>query len=701
MEVKIFSFSTFKTIKAGTFTDILIIGAALFLGMWQLVLFQNMMKWDIINLNLPWRYFISECIKYQTLPLWNPFITNGFPQTGDPMTWYPVSWIISMLFGSDLATIQYEYVLHLFVAGVGAYYFGKVMHLNRLACLFLGITFMFSGLFISNAQHLGWVVSGAWFPFSIAALLEYCRKQKMVNGLAFVLTNYFILSGGYPGFFIISNYIFLVVVLFALVDKFKRRDPRLSGFILGISGLIVAFVLLSAVVLVSSFELSGYLTRVDKFSIAYVNRFPLPIQGLLTFLFPFASTGHTNFFGSDFSLVNCYIGVIALIFLIFRLLKGNLQTWMVFLTGLFFLLTAISAVFPFRTWLYYLPFFNIFRFPALFRFFGYSFFIFLAAEGLHHFIGHQEKRPFLIAWFPVFILIAGFFLATAIRIQHWDLRLLFSTAHDTEFKDLVFRERIAFQALIQLVILSLLLAGISRLNGNATGKFIVLLVAVDIIISVQLNMKHTVIYDQDPRLAQRELKNLPKGFPKPDLRDTLSRVNEYSNPAVSNLSVNMNIFYKRPTPGGYTPYSLKSTAFYEKDKNYRAILKNPLLFLAGTSGRNNTIDTNSIDPLSYKKLEIVRFNPNSMVVRVQTEKKQLLTYLQNYYPGWHAVVNQQEQDIRITNGCFMSVWVGPGVSTVTFEYNPAYIKWSFYISLTTFVLITMAIIILLFRDKTA
>jgi uncharacterized membrane protein YfhO len=120
-----------------------------------------------------------------------------------------------------------------------------------------------------------------------------------------------------------------------------------------------------------------------------------------------------------------------------------------------------------------------------------------------------------------------------------------------------------------------------------------------------------------------------------------------------------------------------------------------LLFLADQCDKSNIIETKQIDTLSNKRLVVLSFNPNVVVVRVHTGKRQLLTYLQNYYPGWQVTVNNTGQELLRTNGCFMSVWVDPGVSNVRFEYNPRYIKMGFYVSLVTFFGVVSAIIVLL------
>ena len=69
--------------KWPTFPDIIAIMLVLIIGMWQIAFSKGMMKWDIIDINLPWRYFTSECLRNGILPLWNPYITTGFrrPET--------------------------------------------------------------------------------------------------------------------------------------------------------------------------------------------------------------------------------------------------------------------------------------------------------------------------------------------------------------------------------------------------------------------------------------------------------------------------------------------------------------------------------------------------------------------------------------------------------------------------------------------
>ncbi len=106
------------------------------------------MFWDIVLMNLPWRYHLSECINNGVLPLWNPYMNNGFPQMGHYETWYPISWLFSFVFEYNLKVLQFEYLFNLFIAGVGFYKLSSLFNLSKPIRLSGAITYMLCGLFI-------------------------------------------------------------------------------------------------------------------------------------------------------------------------------------------------------------------------------------------------------------------------------------------------------------------------------------------------------------------------------------------------------------------------------------------------------------------------------------------------------------------------------------------------------------------------
>lgn len=669
------------------------------LGMWQITLFLNIMKWDIIDINLPWRYFVSECINNKTLPLWNPYINCGFPQTADPMTWYPLSWLIGFVFGNDLVSLQYEYLFHILIGSFGIYKFGELLNFNRETKLIIAVSFMFSGLFISNAQHFGWIVSAAWFPFIIYHYILFCRNLNISNGLIFILFLFFQLSGGYLGFFIITAYILLGVFLYFLFISFKEKNR--TKYVISNIGIATIFILLSSVVLISSYEIGPYTTRYSQLTVDYALSNHLPLKGLLSFIFPFATVINGEYWGTDPSIINCYIGIIPLVFLIYSLVSiKDKKLFAIFFIGLFLLGTALADIFPFRRWLYYLPFMNIFRFPTIFRFFAYFAFIITSGIGIHHFIKESKKENLLRT--IIFILLgilSIFFIYNAFYIEKWQFKALLLFDFKSFLTSASIHDRIFLQAFISISILITLLIFLKKNKGKLRTSILIGLVILDMIIATQLNIYHTVIAFKNPKPTQQAINKLPEGFPLPDMNEKIIDINDLTTPPIPFLWRSLNIFHKKTSYTGYSPYYFSSMNKCETEGLFHSVIKNPLFYLSDSINSDFLIDSLSIDSAFFNKIQIVSFNPNQVDLVVKSDRKQLLTFVQNHYPGWRVSINNSEQELIKSNYTFMSVWIEKGVSNVTFEYKPKRILIAFYISSIVLYLLLISIVITLLNFK--
>jgi hypothetical protein len=661
-----------------TFKDYLLILIICFFGFWQLSLFQNIMKWDILDINLPWRYFVSECLQNNTLPLWNPFINCGFPQHADPMTWYPISWLIGYLFGNDLLTLQYEFLFHIFIGGIGAYKIGELYKLNRQTKLILSISFMFSGLFISNAQHFGWIISAAWFPLIIYQYVLFCRNLNLKNGAIFILFLFFLLSGGYPGFFITTVYILFALFVYYLVSYIKEK--WCVKFILFNLIIAVVFVLLSAVVLISSFELAPHLTRYNQLSIDYVIQGYLPLKALMSFILPYATATNPEYWGTDSSLINSYFGIITLIFLVYSLITiKSKKVRIIFFIGVFFLLTAMAGIFPFRKWIYYLPFMDVFRFPVIFRFFAYFSFIVVAGFGIHSFIKEVRNEKLLRSIIMVFIgILLVFFIFNAFYIEKWKFKSLLFLDFKTFLDSATVNDRIFLQAFISIGLLVVFLFAIKKIKVR---RFLLIgLIAIDMIIATQLNIYHTIVSFDSPKPTQLAINNLPKGFLLPSINEKIMDIKGANTIPIPFLWRNLDIFHKKTSFTGYTPYHFLSKEKCETKGLFHSVIKNPLFYLADDINSNLIIDSLSIDTLSSKKIQITNFNPNRVELIVKNNSTQLLTFVQNYYKGWKVYINKKEGKLIQSNYTFMSVWLPKGENQIVLEYKPKNILNAFYMS---------------------
>jgi len=307
-------------------------------------------------------------------------------------------------------------------------------------------------------------------------------------------------------------------------------------------------------------------------------------------------------------------------------------------------------------------------------------------------MSNKKDKIILYTLIGLTLIIMGFFIYNSFFIEKWKFKELLFLKFNGFYNSATINERIFLQAAILLSLISLLYYSFLK-HSSKVFFYIILVVAItDMILSVQLNTYYTVIDGKDPKPIQNALMNLPKGFPKPDLHQKIIDNTESSNTPIPYLWRNMNIYYKRPTFDGYTPYFLKTTLTSQKTGNYIPALNNPLVFLADSLNTENIIDPNFYDTLSFKKIEILEFSPNMIEIKIKTDKKQLLTYLQNSYPGWRVSVNNTQSKIIVSNFTFMSTWIDAGESIVKFEYRPTNIIWAYYISLGTFLIILSAIL---------
>ncbi|MEN8121931.1 MAG: YfhO family protein [Bacteroidota bacterium] len=691
-------------IKRNYFLDYLILLFILFAGMFPLFCGFAVMKWDIMDIYLPWKYFITEALKNGVLPLWNPFMNCGFAQQGDPGTWYPVSWLIGLVFQKyNITAVHLEYLLHLYIASIGMYLFGILKKFSRTARLILAVSYMFSGFFISNAQHLGWLVSAAWFPYVIYYFSLLQKKQDFTLSLKFAFVLFLMLSGGYPGIFISTIYILLVYYLFFVGRVLKERKYKeFQKFSKGLLISVIAFLVFSAVILISSFELAQHITRgnglgYDNFGGILTGS--LPIKALVSLIYPFAvGFKDTTYWGADFALINIYFGIGILILLIFINFQKNVQKNVRIYTfaGIFFLMIAMPQIFPLRKLLMFLPYMDMFRFSSLFRIYAIFFFLIASGYAIDKIILNRQVRleyfRFLLYVIPIFTIINGVLL---FMMERWKFLKLFTEGwlYFNNIADV--DERIFFQGGITIVLLVLLAFFIrqKQLQNTFFKRLVFVVFVLDILISVQLNLYATVVSKFHVKEINKSFEKTPDDYPFPSLKTNMDQITDQK--MVHNIPYiwkNMAIYQKKPSSDGVNPYSFTTMDKALKNNNYDALINHPVLFFASRINNNNTVDTNSIDKKSYQNLKIIDFNNNKLKVKVSTDTVKQLVFLQNYYPGWQATIDNQKQPILKVNNTFMAIKIPKGKHKITFNFYPKRVVYAAYISIASWLIFMVFLI---------
>lgn len=203
----------------------------------------------------------AEALRDGVLPLWNPYMSSGFPVAGDFVSnfWNPHATIPVWLFGG-VNGYKISAFLAFVVAGMGQWAFGRVLGLRAPLRLWSALLFMLSGG-LALYWHLGWhqlLIGASWFPACFAALIWALRSHRRRPLPLAALAIFMVLSsaGGYFFLYLGTTLTLLTLLLVALAPRAQRWVRlRRAGAIAGMA------LSLSAVVIVPGFDVYRHTTR--------------------------------------------------------------------------------------------------------------------------------------------------------------------------------------------------------------------------------------------------------------------------------------------------------------------------------------------------------------------------------------------------------------------------------------------------------
>lgn len=699
--------------KKETFWDYLFLFLLLIGSLWQIIFFRATMKWDIMDITLPWNYYITECLANGELPLWNPFLNGGFAQMGINDTWNPITWLIGWLFGYDPVVIQFQYLAHLLFSGIGFYHLGKYFGWSRTTRLLTASSFMLSGFMIGNAQHLGWTIGASWLPWIFLWYKKWENNPSILTSITLATITALMFLGSYPGIFVGAVYVLLALFVFRMIQVLQKRDFSFFKKIMGsafLSG--VVFLMLTLVAWVSMLRLSEYINRGDSFSLESALSGSLPFEAVITFLFPFAAVSNMVMWGNDWTLVNCYWGLLPFCFLIFSFSKSLFDrqgenifkpTRWYLIGGILFFAIAMGNDLPLRTWMYeFVPLMDIFRLPTYFRIFGIFFFLIASGFSINFFLEKKIWKRLYKKTLAAAVVILVIILWAKKNASIYGQALIerngsFELSADAQFYNNVFT-----QGALHFMLLTLLSIGLIFLKKSHLKKVLLLSVAcIDLFFATQFNVPSTVIYDADPKKVNEAFYYFsPKEYPLPPINQSFESLHRVANFDYVHLHINLNHFHKIPSPDGASPAYFKWSAEAMEKGLYQKTIQNPLVFAAEKMSADGIVEERTIDTLSFEKINLVHFSPNQIELESDFEKPMCLVFLQNYHPDWKVYVNERKASIIQCNGTFLAVKISAGKQKVKFAFEPEVEVKAFYGSMVSWILVFFFFVISLFEWQT-
>lgn len=372
------------------------------------------------------------------LPFWNPDLFMGAPFLANSQVglFYPLNWLVWLIWETP-AAISASVVLHLSIAGVGAYYLARrALSLSAAGGFLAGLLFSLGGYLTAQAEHINQLQALAWLPWLLLVTWgldrwdwRWLARRGMLAAVLLALQ----FLAGHAQMVFISAIGAVVWITTQIVQRRRAAhdDPslpaltrglRLSGpawLALGLAGLLA--VLIVGLQLLPTLQLAAQSRRQGGLSVNEALSFSLHPLLLARAILPSYGQGIYLEYRANLPLSTFVLAFMAA--LAWRQKPNLWPALALALTGLFL---ALGLFNPLYHWgLAYLPGFNFFRVPARWLSLYALGLAMLSGAGWDLYTGRQEmtnERRFLrIAFVTVVALIGLDLLSTWLALHLFSL----------------------------------------------------------------------------------------------------------------------------------------------------------------------------------------------------------------------------------------------------------------------------------------
>jgi hypothetical protein len=355
--------------------------------------------WDAADYHFPNLNLVSRLWRSHQLPLWNPFLFNGYPLIAQPhsQVFYLPNLLITLVTAFTPRAVYFQLVLHFVMGGFFTYLLAGLWMESTPARLLAGVVYMLNGYMWNHFEHLAIVDTAIWLPLVLYAVERAWRRHTPASFALAVASIALLILAGHPQTFYYSLLVVALTTPFWVLEA-RGSEPR-SGWrpIVVFGAALAAAVLLCAVQLLPTWELSRLSNRSGKvpYAIAIAAGALEPSHLITLFLPDFYGALRGPYVGQgDVSQSSIYFGVLPLLLAGF-VLAGRPSRRGVYLV-LMALTSALVSLGPtglIGPLLYYVvPFFGMFRSPSNFAFIFVLYGALLAGHGLE-ILQKNELRP--------------------------------------------------------------------------------------------------------------------------------------------------------------------------------------------------------------------------------------------------------------------------------------------------------------------
>lgn len=355
---------------------------------------------DFMTQYFPQRHFIINSLQNGIFPFWNPYQSMGLPFHCDPQSnvLYPPLWLFYIFGSYSPFCWGIELIIHAFIGGLGFYFFARHFTKIQKTAFLVGVSYMLSGFFVGNAQHITWIIAAAWLPWCLHYFINLCEKPCVKNAIVLAFTGSLFFNGAYSGFIIISGYLFLLIFICLIIRhlKYKQYKTIRNVFVFGVIS-SVCFLLLSAPAIISYIEAFKICTRGVAVNYEEVDYY-MSFRALVSLIHPHFYFSNIHWINVDFAMGNVYVGTFtAICFLVgIAMKKSSKLIWVFFGFGIFCLLMSFGKNLSLHKFGFdYIPSFDMIRIPSMFRLYFIIAILLIAISGIEKLCSYFKKEKHL------------------------------------------------------------------------------------------------------------------------------------------------------------------------------------------------------------------------------------------------------------------------------------------------------------------
>ena len=710
--------------KAFLYSGIFAIFFALALLLFWPPIFDNAgaLQWDAREVHLTNLIFSSLSWRDGFLPLWTPYIFNGFPQIADLQVaiFYPVNLLVGLFAVFSQKIIFWQLAFHYALAGFGMFLLARYLTQNALIGIFAGIAYMFSGFMIGHSSHLGMQNTAAWLPivfFLAMRALDKCSWRGAI--FAGTAVGVMILAGHFQmavfalfalGLHLIFN---LFISMYPRIwrgrvsnnenaKQFSNSKPKTNSYgdswesaggsptsQIGLWAVIGATAfLISAVQLLPTFELTKQSQRAG-IPLKLAQTESLNPESLWSIITPnYQNVSEGEYQGPwDRTQNNLFLGKIIILFALLSIIlywipacagmtKRHITFFLIALAAVTLLYSLGSYGFL-HQYFYLLPLFNKMRAPSnMMLIFNFAI-ILLAALGLN------SLKKIIHKYFKIIALAAIALLIFELLPQALSSELLYAKKDPAITFEKPWIVKNTLHEYSQLPPLDRFkLYRVPELERNLAQVFQVY----DFGGYNPLALKRQALYEdamvKNPALVDLAgIKYLPCQYIR-------TRENELRK--IGDLCVNEHYFPRAFLADRFITAGNDEEALAFLDQND---LRSTVIF-----EKNSPSLANNSENLSGEISMQENKNPNEIRLEVASNKPALLFVGQTYYPGWQAEVNGRAEQVLRADYLFQAVPVPEGRSGVTLKFTaPPSLKLGAFLSIIGVIVVIITGLIATFQ----